>query len=112
MALLRYWPVALQASALIAMGYLVWLAAGWRDKAARVDAAEIAAKSAQQALEAERADRARVDLARLAASSKFSVTVEQVEEKTTILYRQRDRLIPVDRPCLPVEAVEALNEGK
>lgn len=109
MALLRYWPWAVGIAAALALAWAGWTVKGWMDKAARVDAAEIAAKAAQQALEAERLDRARVDLARLAAGQKLSVTIQGYQDRTTILYRNVDRLIPVDRPCLPVEAVVQIN---
>lgn len=111
-ALSQWWPAAVGAIVLIAVGVFAWTVKGWADKAARVDAAEIAAKASQAALEIEMADRARVDLDRLAAGSQLRVTIQGYEERTTILYRTRDRLIPVDRQALPVDAVRALNEGR
>lgn len=96
----------------MALAYFGWVVKGWHDKAARVDAAEIAAKASQTALEVERADRARVDLARLAASSDFRVTVQGYEAKTTVLLRETVKFVPDDRPCLPQGAVEAINLGR
>jgi hypothetical protein len=111
-ALSQFWPWAVGAIVAAALAYSGWLIKGWADKAARVDAAEIAAKASQTALEAERADRARVDLARLAASSDFRVTVQGYEAKTTVLMRETVRYVPDDRPCLPQGAVDALNAGR
>lgn len=112
MAILKYGQWAIFGLAGIALGFVVWRVAHWEQKAARVDAAEKAQELAQSAIAQERAYRAKVDLDRLAASASFTVKVQGIEERTTVLIRQRDRLVPVDRPCLDGPAVDALNEGR
>lgn len=80
-----------------------------------LDAAEaLASERAKQitALQDEIIARAKADLARFAAGQKLNVEIQGYQDRTTILYRDLTRIIPVDRPCLPVEAVRALNEGR
>lgn len=109
-ALSRYWPWALGAVAALALAYFAWTVKGWADKAARVDAAEIAAKASQTALEAEKADRVATDAARLTAGLELERQLEAARANVRVVIRDRVKLIPVDRPCLTVEAGKALNE--
>lgn len=111
-AILRYWPGAVIAALGLSLGVMTAL---WYSRGRALDASEaLAADRGKQitALQDEIIARAKADVDRLAAGAALNVQIQGYHDRTTILYRDVGRVIPVDRPCLPVEAVKALNEGR